>query len=104
MKSQEQYLFLPALLQHMECRHLGEAKLESTFLYTLLYSTLTKGVFVADIPARGTQYTTLAMNTFVSNLKYLCTLLYPNSSKRDFCKLYISSVESVCMAAITTPK
>ena len=89
----------------MECRHLGEVKLESTFLYTLLHSTLTNGVFVADIrPARGTQYTTLAMNTFVSNLKYLCTLLYPNSSKRDFCKLYISSVESVCMTAITTPK
>ena len=88
----------------MECRHLGEAKLESTFLYTLLHSTLTKGVFVADIPARGTQYTTLAMNTFMSNLKYLCTLLYSNSSKRDFCKLYISSVEYLCMAAITTPK
>ena len=88
----------------MECRDLGEVKSESTFLYTLLHSTLAMRFFVAATPARGTQYTTLAMNTFVSNLKYLCTLMYPNSSKRDFCKLYISSVETVCMAAITTPK
>ena len=84
MKSQEQYLFLPALLQHMECRHLGEVKLESTFLYTSLHSTLTMRFFVAATPARGTQYTTLAMNTFVSNLKYLRTLLYPTLQKETF--------------------
>ena len=88
----------------MECRDLGEVKLKSTFLHTQQHSTLTMRSFVAATPARGTQYTTLAMNTFVSNLRYLCTLLYPNSSKRDFCKLYISSVETACMAAITTPK
>ena len=88
----------------MECRYLGDVKLESTFLYRLLHSTLAMRFFVAATPARGTQYTTLAMNTFVSKLKYLCTLLNPNSSKREICKLYISSVETVCMAAITTPK
>ena len=88
----------------MECRDLGEVKLESTFLHTQLHSTLTMRSFVAATPARGTQYTTLAMNTFVSKLKYLCTQLNPNSSKREICKLYISSVETVCMAAITIPK
>ena len=87
----------------MECRDLGEVKLESTFLHTQLHSTLTMRSFVAATPA-GTQYTTLAMNTFVSKLKYLCTLLNPNSSKREICKLYISSVETVCMSVITTPK
>ena len=82
----------------MECRHLGEVKLESAFLYTLLHSTLTMRFFVAATPARGTQYTTLAMNTFVSNLEYLCTLLYHNSSKRDFCELYIR-VGIICMSS-----
>ena len=70
------------------------------FVHTAAFYTH-KGFFVADIPARGTQYTTLAMNTFVSDLKYLCTLLYPNSSKGDFCK---TSLSSVGMAAIPTPK
>ena len=39
----------------MECRHLGEVKLESTFLYTSLHSTLTMRFFVAETPARGKQ-------------------------------------------------
>ena len=87
----------------MKRRHLGEAKLETTFMYTLMHCNTRKLVFVADIPSRGTHFTTLEMNTFVFSLKYLCTLLYPNSSKGDFCKTSLSSVENVCMAAIPTP-
>ena len=74
----------------MKRRHLGEAKLETTF-FTHCIATFASGVFVADIPSRGTHFTTLEMNTFVFSLKYLCTLLYPNSSKEDFCKTSLSS-------------
>ena len=80
----------------------GEIRI-NIFVHTAAFYTYNE-VFLAATPARGTQYTTLAMNTFVSKLKYLCTLLNPNSSKREICKLYISSEETVCMAAITTPK
>ena len=65
----------------------GEIRI-NIFVHIAAFYTYNE-VFVAATPARGTQCTTLAMNTFVSNLKYLCTLLYPNFSKRDFCNLYI---------------
>ena len=53
MESKEQDLFLSALLLHMKCTHLGEVKSESTFLYTLLHSTLEMSFFVGATPAES---------------------------------------------------
>ena len=53
MEAKEQYLFLSALLLHMKCTHLGEVKSESTFLYTLLHSTLEMSFFVGATPAES---------------------------------------------------
>ena len=44
------------------------------------------------------------MCNFTADVKYLCALLYPNSSKEDFCKIPFSSDEVVFMAAISTLK
>ena len=61
------YLSLSALLPHMECRHLGEA---------CRHSAHTKGGVVAEIPAKGTQYTTL--NCVHGRFGFLanCTIVY----------------------------
>ena len=53
MESKEQDLFLSTLLLHMKCTHLGEVKSESTFLYTLLHSTLEMSFFVGATPAES---------------------------------------------------
>ena len=57
---------------------------------------------------KKTHFPTLARNAFVvlsqCSVKYLCTLLYSNSCKEYLCKTTLSSVEAVCMAAISAPK
>ena len=85
-------------------RYLGKAKLEETFLYILLNSNTWKEDFWSRKQAKALLVLTAQSRNTQHNIKYLCSLLYPNSSKEDFCKISLSSDEVVCMAAISTLK
>ena len=91
-----------ALFLHMKRRYLGNAKLEETFLYTLK-----RKIFEAHLANTQCSFPHLKSTLLWSchsSVKYLCSLLYPNSSKEDFCKISLSSDEVMCMAVIPTLK